>query len=510
MAKKDEAAWNLMFDEAKVYFEKHGDLEVPASYVTENGKKLGVWIRNQRKLCDPTSERGLRLSEIGMRFTVRERLVYSWNDMYLCAVDYFNKYGDLEVPAAYVTPDGKKLGNWIQVQRSKCDPESKHGKLLLQIGMRFESRKRTVMLWDEMYEEAKKYSLEHGNLDVPHSYVTSDGKKLGQWLNTKKYTCDPKSKQGKLLIRLGFDFDACVDYDLGFMKNFDMLYAFYKEYGVGGVPASFKTNDGITYDENGFNLGMWYSKLFERCNSESERGIMLKNIGVCFDRSKLIVFNWEQSYKILQTYYDRVGNLNIPYDFRTCDGITYNKYGLGLKRWLYEQTKKCNPESIKGRLLRNLGVDLVNDGSGIYKNNYEINWLKMYKCAVEFFKEHGHLDVSVNSDDGNEVTVARWLAKQKMDYKKGVLSEKRISLLESIWIIWDVSSNKVKLAMLCDKYSIDICKNRDILEHMPCYVLENYINGLVENDMNVVGEDGRVSLTPPKSDDGNSYVKKKN
>ena len=58
MRNKDDVSWYAMLDEAKLYVAEHGNLEVPALYVTKSGKKLGIWIKNQRNLCDPESERG--------------------------------------------------------------------------------------------------------------------------------------------------------------------------------------------------------------------------------------------------------------------------------------------------------------------------------------------------------------------------------------------------------------------------------------------------------------------
>ena len=459
----------------------------------------------------------------------------AWKIMYEEAKAYLNEYGHLYVPVKYVTKSGRKLGVWFQNQRQKCDPESERGKLLLQLYPDFYKLKRTVFSWDEMYEEAKKYVQEHGKLDCSNTYVTRDGKKLGQWLHTKKSYCDPESAHGKLLADLGFSFEPKLDVEIDFNLKLDMLDAFFKKYGVGVVPYNFKTKDGITYDENGINLGMWYLKQLERCNPESNHGIMLRQKGACFERNKLIVFNWEQAYEIAKTYYNRVGNMDVPYNFRTCDGITYNEYGLCLKRWLYEQVNKCNLKGERRDLLRRIGIDLgdeinisenefvgdetdisVNEigallddeDSNISLNKAQIKWLEMYKSAVEFYNEHGHLEATKYSSDDNEVSLARWLIVQKANYRKKCLSEEKISMLERIWIIWDVRDNKVRLVMICDKNNIDVYKNRDILSHMPYYVLEEYINTLTECD--AVDEKGRLRISVSYSDDRKKYTKKRN
>lgn len=43
-------SWDLMYAEAKKYFEEHGDLMVPARYKIKTGLSLGSWLNTQRKI----------------------------------------------------------------------------------------------------------------------------------------------------------------------------------------------------------------------------------------------------------------------------------------------------------------------------------------------------------------------------------------------------------------------------------------------------------------------------
>lgn len=75
----------------------------------------------------------------------QRNLTNLWKYYYELAKNYYNKYGDLEVPQDFKTYDGISysldskinLGKWIIIQRQKCIPESEQGILLSQIGMRF-------------------------------------------------------------------------------------------------------------------------------------------------------------------------------------------------------------------------------------------------------------------------------------------------------------------------------------------------------------------------------------
>ena len=54
------ASWDIMYEKAKAYYEKNGDLEIPATYFTEDGYSLGLWINTQRGLYRGIMENLLR------------------------------------------------------------------------------------------------------------------------------------------------------------------------------------------------------------------------------------------------------------------------------------------------------------------------------------------------------------------------------------------------------------------------------------------------------------------
>ena len=70
-------SWQQMYEYASLYYYYHGHLEIPFFFKTNNGYEacengminLGVWIHHQRSHCNPNSEKGKYLIQIGMRFT---------------------------------------------------------------------------------------------------------------------------------------------------------------------------------------------------------------------------------------------------------------------------------------------------------------------------------------------------------------------------------------------------------------------------------------------------------
>jgi hypothetical protein len=190
-----EHAWNRSFHLAKAYYEKNGNLNIPAAYVTENGIKLGRWIHNLRLYRRSetwktylTEERIKALDAIGM---VWEYADYVWEKNYNAACAYHRDHGNLDVPVKYVTEDGVALGQWLAYLRRQykenhlniCLSEFQQ-KQLNKIGMFWGSAYEAQ--WNASFAEAEKYFHEHGDLDVPASYVSETGMKLGRWVSNQR------------------------------------------------------------------------------------------------------------------------------------------------------------------------------------------------------------------------------------------------------------------------------------------------------------------------------------
>ena len=113
--------WNKYYAEAKKYYEKNGNLDVKISCVSENGVPLGRWISNLRvfrksgiKSAYLTEERAAMLDALGMIWSVPD---YLWERNYAAAMDYYRKFGKLDVPVRYTAENGVKLGQWLSTLR---------------------------------------------------------------------------------------------------------------------------------------------------------------------------------------------------------------------------------------------------------------------------------------------------------------------------------------------------------------------------------------------------------
>ena len=122
------------YNQAKAYYEHHGNLKIPQGFKTingyeydENGIDLGAWLLNQRyayKKGALSEEKINLLKAIGMRF---ENIDYmdDWMEKYKLAKAYYEHHGNLKIPQGFKTINGYEydengidLGAWINKQRS--------------------------------------------------------------------------------------------------------------------------------------------------------------------------------------------------------------------------------------------------------------------------------------------------------------------------------------------------------------------------------------------------------
>ena len=199
----------------------------------------------------------------------------------------------------------------------------------------------------------------------------------------------------------------------------------------------FKTLNGIDYNENGYNLGIWISEQrqsYKEGTLTKERYELLKAIGMRFE-SKQIKTPWEEMYKLAVKYYNKYGNLKVPKSFRTLDGITNDKFGYPLGTWLSTQRQLYRKEKLseeRKSLLKkiNLNADI---------NMRIVGWDKMYALAEIYFKEYGNLEANryfktLNGIDYNEngYALGAWFATQRTLFKANKLPSERKILLEKL------------------------------------------------------------------------------
>lgn len=196
-----DAKWEQGFSLAAEYVAENGDLNVPVGYVTSDGQKLGSWLCSQRTAYlngKLSPDQISRLEAVGMYWGNRNDR--QWNEVYQAAKRYFEANGSLNVPVAYISPEGYALGKWVRRQQyARQKPEKSSAnlsperiKLLDAIGMQWAKPDP----WQHRLKLAQEYKRAHGDLAIPAAYKTADGIWLGRWLYEQKRLLN--SGSGKL------------------------------------------------------------------------------------------------------------------------------------------------------------------------------------------------------------------------------------------------------------------------------------------------------------------------
>ena len=206
-----EAAWERNFLEAEKYFKEHGNLAVPADYVTAGGCRLGRWIRRQRESLQGgqdadenmqiienegehvanrqsiRAEHRIKLSKIGMVWESGD----PWERRFALAEQYYKEHGNLRMPADYVA-DGVWLDRWLREQKARWEGGSSQNPLTQEQKEKLNSigfipgMSQAELSWCEQYGQAKEFYKKHGNLSVPKQYIAGNGKNLGIWLKRQR------------------------------------------------------------------------------------------------------------------------------------------------------------------------------------------------------------------------------------------------------------------------------------------------------------------------------------
>ena len=140
---------------------------------------------------------------------------------------------------------------------------------------------------------------------------------------------------------------------------------------------------------------------------------------------------WERQYRAALDYYQERGNLDIPSQYETPEG-------LKLGQWL----KRMRQDYKKGVLAREAIERL--EAIGVIWDVRDRQWEEFYKAAQRFYQEHGNLKVAPSYVDPDGVRLGTWVQRQRRWYKQGRLSAGQIKRLESIKMIWNPAGQSGK------------------------------------------------------------------
>lgn len=184
--------WEAGFTALLNFQVSYGHIDVPR-HGDNNNMKLRQWKMAQEKSHkkgELPNDRARQLESLGFRFAQRkekqieelgvdenqERI--KWETSFMALQNFRESYGDSRVPTLFKTRSGLHLGRWLKKQKAshwKGELSDEKVERLTALGVVLDK-------WSENLTALQLYRRLNGHCNVPITFKTDDGIKLGIWL----------------------------------------------------------------------------------------------------------------------------------------------------------------------------------------------------------------------------------------------------------------------------------------------------------------------------------------
>lgn len=355
---------------------------------------------------------------------LRREMEARWEVLCQAAADAAVKEGTLELPRSYTIHSGVPVGKWLELQR-QVQAGQRPGRLtaeqaakLEKLGIRWNHRLEAA--WEKGFASAQKYRTEHGDLLVPVRYRDKNDFALGEWIvyNRQRYLGGNLTQNRiERLEAIGMVWSTSNDL---WEQNYAAATQYYLEHGDLEVPIKYET-------PSGFGLGVWLGaqraahKAGELPQEQVER---LDALGM--DWTNRNDRKWMSLYDVAAAYYHEHGNLNVPSEYVTPDGVLLGKW-VARQRYAY-----LNPDRSSARVTPERKALL--DKLGMVWEKYD-PWQERYDLALAYKTEHGDLEIPSVYKTADGVWLGSWVSRQRQALNSGssALSSERRKLLRILF-----------------------------------------------------------------------------
>ena len=362
---------------------------------------------------------------------LRREMEARWEVLCQAAADAAAKEGTLELPRSYTIHSGVPVGKWLELQRQvqagqrQVQAGQRPGRLtaeqaakLEKLGIRWNHRLEAA--WEKGFASAQKYRTEHGDLLVPVRYRDKNDFALGEWIvyNRQRYLGGNLTQNRiERLEAIGMVWSTSNDL---WEQNYAAATQYYLEHGDLEVPIKYET-------PSGFGLGVWLGaqraahKAGELPQEQVER---LDALGM--DWTNRNDRKWMSLYDVAAAYYHEHGNLNVPSEYVTPDGVLLGKW-VARQRYAY-----LNPDRSSARVTPERKALL--DKLGMVWEKYD-PWQERYDLALTYKTEHGDLEIPSVYKTADGVWLGSWVSRQRQTLNSGssALSSERRKLLRTLF-----------------------------------------------------------------------------
>lgn len=355
---------------------------------------------------------------------LRREMEARWEVLCQATADAAAKEGTLELPRSYTIHSGVPVGKWLELQR-QVQAGQRPGRLtaeqaakLEKLGIRWNHRLEAA--WEKGFASAQKYRTEHGDLLVPVRYRDKNDFALGEWIvyNRQRYLGGNLTQNRiERLEAIGMVWSTSNDL---WEQNYAAATQYYLEHGDLEVPIKYET-------PSGFGLGVWLGaqraahKAGELPQEQVER---LDALGM--DWTNRNDRKWMSLYDVAAAYYHEHGNLNVPSEYVTPDGVLLGKW-VARQRYAY-----LNPDRSSARVTPERKALL--DKLGMVWEKYD-PWQERYDLALAYKTEHGDLEIPSVYKTADGVWLGSWVNRQRQALNSGssALSSERRKLLRTLF-----------------------------------------------------------------------------
>lgn len=355
---------------------------------------------------------------------LRREMEARWEVLCQAAADAAAKEGTLELPRSYTIHSGVPVGKWLELQR-QVQAGQRPGRLtaeqaakLEKLGIRWNHRLEAA--WEKGFVSAQKYRTEHGDLLVPVRYRDKNDFALGEWIvyNRQRYLGGNLTQNRiERLEAIGMVWSTSNDL---WEQNYAAATQYYLEHGDLEVPIKYET-------PSGFGLGVWLGaqraahKAGELPQEQVER---LDALGM--DWTNRNDRKWMSLYDVAAAYYHEHGNLNVPSEYVTPDGVLLGKW-VARQRYAY-----LNPDRSSARVTPERKALL--DKLGMVWEKYD-PWQERYDLALAYKTAHGDLEIPSVYKTADGVWLGSWVSRQRQALNSGssALSSERRKLLRTLF-----------------------------------------------------------------------------
>ena len=355
---------------------------------------------------------------------LRREMEARWEVLCQAAADAAAKEGTLELPRSYTIHSGVPVGKWLELQR-QVQAGQRPGRLTAEQAAKLEKlgicwNHRLEAAWEKGFASAQKYRTEHGDLLVPVRYRDKNDFALGEWIvyNRQRYLGGNLTQNRiERLEAIGMVWSTSNDL---WEQNYAAATQYYLEHGDLEVPIKYET-------PSGFGLGVWLGaqraahKAGELPQEQLER---LDALGM--DWTNRNDRKWMSLYDVAAAYYHEHGNLNVPSEYVTPDGVLLGKW-VARQRYAY-----LNPDRSSARVTPERKALL--DKLGMVWEKYD-PWQERYDLALAYKTEHGDLEIPSVYKTADGVWLGSWVNRQRQTLNSGssALSSERRKLLRTLF-----------------------------------------------------------------------------